>query len=359
MTTSINRRDFLRLAGLALGGLLAPAWVFSTTLAADPEVEKTSRGMRGRVARRYISYYSQPDDASPRLGKIERDTLLDLLEVVESPAGPPHNPRWYRIAGLQGKERSESSYVHSGYIQRVDGAHLNTPVASATEVGQLAEVTVPFSQTHYQNKQGYYQKVYRLYYESQHWVTGIQEGLDGTSWYSLTDEWLRVRYIVPAAHLRLVPPAELAPVAPEVPAQEKHIRVSLEAQTLTAEEAGRVVLHTQIASGMKYMETPKGEFFINRKTPSKHMGNGGLTGDPNAYELVGVPWVSFFHTNGVAFHGTYWHDNYGVPMSHGCVNMRTAEARWLYRWCLPAYSPEFESRLGWRVKGEGTAVIVE
>ena len=44
--------------------------------------------MHGRVARRYIYHYSQPDDASPRLGKIERDTLLDLLEEVEFACRP-------------------------------------------------------------------------------------------------------------------------------------------------------------------------------------------------------------------------------------------------------------------------------
>jgi lipoprotein-anchoring transpeptidase ErfK/SrfK len=42
--------------------------------------------------------------------------------------------------------------------------------------------------------------------------------------------------------------------------------------------------------------------------------------------------VCFFHTTGVSFHGTYWHDNFGAPMSQGCVNMRIADARWLFRW---------------------------
>ena len=45
---------------------------------------------------------------------------------------------------------------------------------------------------------------------------------------------------------------------------------------------------------------------------------------PAAYELPGVPWVSYFTGNGVAFHGTYWHDNFGSPTSHGCLNMRNA-----------------------------------
>jgi lipoprotein-anchoring transpeptidase ErfK/SrfK len=65
------------------------------------------------------------------------------------------------------------------------------------------------------------------------------------------------------------------------------------------------------------------------------MGDGHITGSLEAYELPGVPWVSFFHETGVAFHGTYWHNNYGTPMSHGCVNMQINEAKWLFRWTLP------------------------
>jgi len=84
------------------------------------------------------------------------------------------------------------------------------------------------------------------------------------------------------------------------------------------------------------------------------MGDGNLTDDLDAYELPGVPWVSFFHAVGVGFHGTYWHDNFGSPMSHGCVNMRNADAKWIYRWTMPVigYSD-------WYKKGQGTLVKVE
>ena len=43
-----------------------------------------------------------------------------------------------------------------------------------------------------------------------------------------------------------------------------------------------------------------------------------------------------FTGDGQAFHGTYWHENFGAPMSHGCINMRTSEAKWIYRWTTPA-----------------------
>ena len=127
----------------------------------------------------------------------------------------------------------------------------------------------------------------------------------------------------------------------------RRIEVSIPTQTLTAYEGDNLIFKTRISSGLAgsstpdggiSTDTPKGEFHIESKMPSKHMGSGELTSDYEAYVLPGVPWTSFFvPETGVAFHGTYWHDNYGVPMSHGCVNMRPSEALWLFRWSTPIF----------------------
>ncbi len=71
-------------------------------------------------------------------------------------------------------------------------------------------------------------------------------------------------------------------------------------------------------------ETPLGHFRVQTKMPSRHMGDGAVTDDVEAYELPGVPWVCFFHKDGIALHGTYWHNNFGRRMSHGCVNLTHA-----------------------------------
>jgi lipoprotein-anchoring transpeptidase ErfK/SrfK len=72
------------------------------------------------------------------------------------------------------------------------------------------------------------------------------------------------------------------------------------------------------------------------------------------YQLPGVPWTSYFTEDGQAFHGTYWHQNFGTPMSHGCVNMRTSEALWLFRWATPLLGDAaYDYKLG-----KGTAVDV-
>jgi len=49
------------------------------------------------------------------------------------------------------------------------------------------------------------------------------------------------------------------------------------------------------------------------------------------YNLPNVPWVMYFY-DGYAIHGTYWHHNFGHPMSHGCINMTIPDAHWLYNW---------------------------
>lgn len=84
------------------------------------------------------------------------------------------------------------------------------------------------------------------------------------------------------------------------------------------------------------------------------MGDGRVTADIYAYELPGVPWTSFFvPETGVAFHGTYWHTNYGMMMSHGCINMKPEEARWVFRWCTPVTDEKTIEKTGY-----GTQVIV-
>jgi len=345
----ITRREFLYTTWLSLLALsfrplaqILPSW--------QPEEPPYPR-LLGRVTRREVAVYTQPDLDSPRSARLYRDELVPLLEKVTSPYGPDYNPSWYRV---------DQGYLHSAYMQRVEGAHLNIPLTTVPESGLLGEVTVPYTQTLYQNRHGYWVKLYRLYYGSIHWITGLEESASGEFRYRLTDEWLRVHYQVPAEHIRPVQPSELAPISPEMPLREKRLEVSLDRQTLTAYEGQDFVKQVKVSTGKRYMTTPTGKFQVNRKYPSKHMGDGGLTSDIRAYELVGVPWVSFFHEAGIAFHGTYWHDNFGYPMSHGCVNMRNEDALWLFRWTTPSYAIQVGNRPTWKITGKGgTAVIVK
>ena len=104
----------------------------------------------------------------------------------------------------------------------------------------------------------------------------------------------------------------------------------------------KVVLETLVSTGpylrtengKRIFGTPAGDWSILRKRPTRHMA-GDDAAPPNFFDLPGVPWVSYFHWWGVSIHGTYWHNDYGRPRSHGCVNMTPENAKWIFRWTLP------------------------
>jgi hypothetical protein len=349
----LSRRDFLKLSGLSLLSLAWRPWSPDPAEIDRPEMEYLRPVARGRVTTRGIYVYKEPDLSSERLGMRKRDEILDILEVIRSPNGPKHNPRWYRLA---------NGFVHSAYLQRVENAHVNLPLPYVPKEGRLGEITAPIVQSMRWTRTYGWVPLYRLYYKSVFWITSLDEGPDGKPWYGLTDDLLHVKYHIPARAVRPVSSMEVSPIATEVPPEEKHIEVSISRQTLTAYEGDQVVLQTKVSTGIPSSgptpngiptATPDGHFHIEVKAPSRHMGDGNLTDDLDAYELPGVPWVSFFHLTGVAFHGTYWHNNFGRMMSHGCVNMRNQDAKWLYRWSLPVIEPR-----DWHRKGRGTYVRV-
>ncbi len=339
----MSRRKFLSLAGLM--GAAASSLAFRRFL---PEEDRFPALGWGRVTYDAISVWEQPAFSSDRAGKRLRDEVLTLFEAIESADGPAHNPRWYRVLG---------GYVHSGYVQRFD-IRLNRVLQAVPEEGQIAEVTVPYTQSMQFWRTDGWLPLYRLYYGSHHWITEVGEGPDGSAWYRLTDDRIGIKYWVPGRHLRPVAAHELTPISAHVPAEEKRIEVSIGAQTVTCYEGAEVVFQTTVATGTGGpttndipRHTPEGRFYISWKMPVRHMGNGEMTDDVYAYELPGVPWCSFFVSTGVAFHGTYWHDNYGTKMSAGCVNMKPDEAKWLFRWTTPALLPGewYKNELGTRI----------
>jgi hypothetical protein len=212
-----------------------------------------------------------------------------------------------------------------------------------------------------------------LYYSTTHWITAIAEGPDSSPWYELTSEIdANLKYFVPAHHLRAIPDEELAPISPDVPPENKRIEVSIGKQTLTAFENNHVVLSTRVSTGIPSRRsspedlptaTPTGNWRIYAKLPNKHMGI--ISGNPDAlrnggFSLPGVPWTCFFaFPGGYALHGTYWHNNFGVQMSHGCVNLRNEDALWIFRWSMPAFKIPVESHTDWERRGNGTRVIVK
>jgi lipoprotein-anchoring transpeptidase ErfK/SrfK len=106
----------------------------------------------------------------------------------------------------------------------------------------------------------------------------------------------------------------------------KWIEVDLSQQRLTMYIGNTPVASYLISSGMARTPTEVGEFHIYSKLPLTTM-TGTILGE--YYYIPNIPWVSYFD-GGEAFHGTYWHHNFGHPMSHGCINMTIADAKTLY-----------------------------
>lgn len=121
--------------------------------------------------------------------------------------------------------------------------------------------------------------------------------------------------------------------------EPKHIYVDLSTQKLTAFEGQKLVFTFPVATG-KWHPTPTGDFRIWIKLRYTHM-EGGNPADGTYYNLYNVPYTMFFASTdvprsaGYSIHGAYWHDNFGHPMSHGCVNMRPEDAALLFAWADP------------------------
>lgn len=109
-----------------------------------------------------------------------------------------------------------------------------------------------------------------------------------------------------------------------VSADYKSMTVSLNKQTLYRWQDGKLLDSFLISSGKPKTPTVVGDFAITRKRPSVRMSGPG-------YDLPNVPWVASFY-GAYTIHGTYWHKNFGHPMSHGCVNMYTPDAKLVYDW---------------------------
>ena len=317
----------MKLSGLGLFSLFGPQLSPLTSLYQDQQ---------GRVIYEKISTYKKPTFNSERVRIHWKDAVFPITKVVLSNEEPFHNRIWYKI-GTEG-------YAHSGGIQPVR-TELNPVYNDFPAYGVLAEVTVPYTDALWTPGELYH-VAYRFYYETTHWIKGIVEGPDGVPYYHILEDKWDLAYYVPAAHLRIIPEQELSLISPDVPSIFKRIEVRTSLQTVIAYEYNKPVFMVKAATGAdfstgKYI-TPSGHHITNYKRPSRHMAAGNLA--YNGYDLPGVPWIVYITESGIAFHGTYWHNDFGKARSHGCINLPAKASKWLYRWTLPSV-PYYEQSI--------------
>jgi lipoprotein-anchoring transpeptidase ErfK/SrfK len=347
-SSPLTRRDFLKLTVLGTGALALRSWKPSLALPDFPEAERL-----GRVAVGMVELKARPDLESQTLGVLYEDAVLPWLRetVSAEPAYIFNNQRWVE---------TPQGYIYGPYLQPVYD-HPNQPVddlpASSRGPGMWAEVTVPYAETvldkgapssnswvEARMDEGL---PIRVYYGQNFWVDQIKIDSSGRKYYRVNPNYYGgVDMLWAAAEaFRPITNSEITPINPDV--TDKYIVVNVTRQTLSCYEGGAEVYHCRVSTGAKFdmygnvvdkWATPVGDHRVTRKYISLQM-SGGTTGA--GYDLPGIAWTSIFATGGVAIHSTFWHNNYGDPVSHGCVNCTPEDAKWVFRWTMPSvvYDP--------------------
>lgn len=372
MTGILSRRHFLRAAGLGAAALASVR--AGRTFAQGPRPDGTTYDfldptisfnevygnapMYGRVhGAARVRIFEAPDPKADSLRTVFWGFTMPILKSV-------HGPRYDSRAASSVWFQTHEGFVHSAYVVPCR-EQFQEPVASVDEPF-WSEVSVPISwqfQGPSLRSRRWDYAYYQGFWGQVHKVMERVEDEDGHVWYRLHDdiEPNRPAWVL-AHHMRRIDPDEFEPISPEV--TDKRIVISLPQQTLTAYENDVMVFKTRIASGTSFenedgdfvnFQTLEGEYLVERKRPSRRMRGGGDVGLP--YDVNGVPWCIYFGDNGAAIHGAYWHNNYGTPRSHGCINITPDAAKWVYRWTAPHLSYDEEHRE--RQPGEhGTTIVV-
>ena len=290
--------------------------------------------LQGRVTDRIVWSYETPNFKAKRKKLYWRDLVIPIQNSTIGDDEKAYNRIWY--------EAVEGGYIYSGSVQPVRTL-LNEP-QPITLKGALGEISVPYTDA-LESLKPNAKAIYRLYYETVHWVgASAVSAEDGSKWYTVLDDKFKVYYYVRAEHVRLLTTEELAPLSPNISNADKRIEVRLKDQMVLAYEMNNLVYATRASTGGRLSSgtytTPAGDYITFHKRPTRHMAAGDLAA--SGFDLPGVPWVTYITQSGISFHGTYWHNDYGRPRSHGCINLTPQAAKWLFRWTTPTVSIDKE-----------------
>ncbi len=330
--TEMTRRSFLRLAALSLGGIALRPLERFVRLPEFPNAERLGRICAGKV-----DVMARPDSESQVVGALFEDAIVPWIKEVVG-----RRPMWLSQRYVE----TPDGYIYAPNVQQVRNLPNQALTALPNKSGMWAEVSVPYADLVLANPPGRAPWLEntttpRAYYSQVFWVDQIKTGDGGQVLYRINDRFGSYGDIfwVAGEALKPITPEDVAPISPDV--EDKKVVVDVTTQTMSCFEGKDEVRFCRVSTGAKFdaegnpvdkWSTPIGVHNIWRKLISIHMA-GGTTG--GGYDLPGIGWTTLFSPNGVAVHSTFWHNNYGVPMSHGCVNARPEDAKFIWRWTRP------------------------
>jgi lipoprotein-anchoring transpeptidase ErfK/SrfK len=373
---SLSRREFMKLAGLSAGALalnpLSDTRGFFTT---HEQQVPPSNAVLGRVLNK-LNVMSAPSANASAVTTLYEDTLVQWHREVVGPMPGAINQRWVE---------TDQGYIYSPFLQPVRNLP-NTPITAipSGKKGFWAEVTTPWVNLDLRGAQPQapwakdltsQNLPLRLYYSQVIWVDQISADGSGKIFYRLNENGGRPAGMTGGSYgdifwaegsaLRPLTLDDTSPISPNVDPAKKVIKVdaTIQHQYLQCFEDNNEVYFCRISSGAIYdaygnqvtkWATPLGDQITWRKSLSIHMA-GGTTGA--GFDTPAISWTTFFNQAGMAIHAAFWHNDFGEPRSHGCVNVAPEDAKWIFRWSMPNVSLD-QGDIVLQYPNGGTHVVV-
>ena len=290
-----------------------------------------------------VDIKARPDYNSQTVSALFEDAVVPWLSEAIGPRPYRDNQRWVE---------TPEGYIWSPEVQPVLN-QINTPVEELPQTslghGMWVEVSVPYVDLIQANPPARAPWLKnrlesglspRWVYSQIAWVDQIKKDDDGQVWYRLNERYgYGDMFWAVADAFRPMTPDELSPISPDV--EDKRVVVDITSQTMGCYEGNSEVYFARVSTGEMYningervdsWGTPLGKHRIWRKAVSLPLSGGSSA---VGWDLPAVGFISLFVGSGVAVHSTFWHNNYGVPTSRGCVNAKPDDAKWVFRWTLP------------------------
>jgi len=376
MTSSnrpVSRRDFLKLAGLGLGVMaispltsrLGRTQINRSALLPDfPLGDFLGRNCTADTSMEWggtIPIMPRPEVGGAKVRDAHRDEVFPWLNEVSATNIDFNlpNQRWVE---------TPEGYIHSLYLQPCRNLP-NSPLSALPDgqAGFWGEVTIPYVDLLMENPvpvSGWMRDHVsfglqaRLYYSQVMWIDGIRTSDSGNVQYHVNELYGNPGDLFWAEGMAFRPLTEedVSPINPDIDPETKKVIVNTVYQTITCKEGDREVYFCRVSTGMQEGSTPMGEHASWRKLISVRMAANTVA---SSYDLPGISWTTLFVGDGVAIHAATSHNDFGTVRSHGCVNCKPEDAKWIFRWSQPEVGLE-TGEITWTDWTKGsTHVIVE